>query len=292
MNRLTLASVTGTRSAIHHGASLMGVAVLLSACNGGASIPTSASGNASISGVVYDHALRQLAGAKVEVIDRGPGDISTITDATGRFALSGPFLGATRLRASMEGHVSATATANPSRWIEFHLASRAAVESIAGTYTLTVTADASCGSLPEELRTRTHTATVTFNSVWQLATLNFDVWISGPEFLEGFDSSERFGVELTDDEARFWLGDSHGQPAFVEQLSATTYLAIGGKSSTPVVPGSSSIATSMDGYIEYCVMKSRTDIPVEGYLYHCAPDKALARARCESNNHRLNWDRQ
>ena len=165
-----------------------------------------------------------------------------------------------------------------------------------GEFRLTLTADAACDSLPATLRTRTYTATWTVNPYWHAAETYYDIWISGPTFLQGFDSQERFYVGVTDDDASFRLGSLQGQPAFVEQLSATAYFAIGGSAaaalSSSSSSSSSSFAVSMDGYVEYCVMKSPADDPVEGYLYVCAPDKAQTRVRCESNRHRLNWDRQ
>src|SRR5687767_12383235 len=43
----------------------------------------------------------------------------------------------------------------------------------------------------------------------------------------------------------------------------------------------------MDGYLEYCVMKSPADTPVHGYLHDCAPDTVQTLVRSESNTHRL-----
>ena len=168
----------------------------------------------------------------------------------------------------------------------------AEVGRFSGEFTLTLTADVACDSLPAELRTRTYGATWTPNPYWHAAATYYDIWISGPTFLQGFNSSERFYVDVTDDDASFGLGSLQGQPAFVEQLSATAYFAIGGSAEAALSSSASSFAASMDGYVEYCVMKSPADAPVEGHLYDCAPDKVLTRVRCESNKHRLNWDRQ
>jgi hypothetical protein len=168
----------------------------------------------------------------------------------------------------------------------------APVGRLSGEFALTLTTDAACDSLPIELRTRSYWATWTVNPYWHTPGTYYDIWISGPTFLQGFNSSERFYVSVTDDDANFGLGSLQGQPAFVEQLSATTYFAIGGSAEAALPSSSSSFAASMYGYVEYCVMKSPADVPVDGHLYDCAPDKALARVRCESNRHRLNWDRQ
>jgi len=161
-----------------------------------------------------------------------------------------------------------------------------------GEFTLILTADAACDSLPAHLRTRTYGATWTVNPYWHAPETYYDIQIRGPAFLEGFDSAERFYVGVSDDDASFGIGSRQGQPAFVEQLSATTYFAIGGSAEAALSSAASSLAASMDGYVEYCVMKSPADAPVEGILYDCASDKVLTRVRCESNKHRLNWDRQ
>ena len=74
--------------------------------------------------------------------------------------------------------------------------------------------------------------------------------ISGPPFLGGFNSSERFYVAVTDANASFQLGSELGRPAFVEQLSATEYLAIGGWASASLPASVASFDAFMEGYIE------------------------------------------
>ena len=248
----------------------------------------------SIRGVVYNTAATPLAGARVEVIGGAAIGMSTVTDAAGRFSLVGPFAGATRLRADVAGYLSATITTVPASLnqpLEFHLAPTAVVEAIVGAFTLTVTADVACDTLPAALRRRTYGATVALNPYWQPGTLHFDVSITGPTFLVGFDSSERFYATVADDLARFGLGSAQGQPAFVEQLSPTAYVAIGGSASVALPATVASFTASMDGYVEYCVMKSSADAPVQGYLYDCASERVMTRVRCESNKHRLHWER-
>ena len=163
---------------------------------------------------------------------------------------------------------------------------------LSGEFTLTVTADVACDSLPPELTTRTYTAMLTVNPYWHSPRTYYDVWVSGPTFLADFNSSERFYASDAADEASFGLGSLQGQPAFVEQLSATEYFAIGGSASATLPSAPASFAASMDGYLEYCVMKSPADAPVQGHLYDCALDRVLTRVRCESNKHRLTWDRR
>jgi hypothetical protein len=110
-------------------------------------------------------------------------------------------------------------------------------------------------------------------------------------FLRGFDSAERFYVGATEDAANFGLGSRQGQPAFVEQLSPTAYFAIGGSATASLAASATSFDAAMDGYLEYCVMKSAADVPVQGHLYECASDQVLTRVRCEASTHRLHWHR-
>jgi hypothetical protein len=246
-----------------------------------------------IGGVVYDTTLRPLSGATVEVLDGPQAGTSTIADAKGEFSLSGTFDNATRFRATKEGHVAATSTIALNRRIDFYLAPVVvAAANMTGEYTLTVTADSSCDELPNEVRTRTYGATVTPNTSWHYPdNTHFDVWARGP-FLVGFTSSDRIVMAMAEDHIWFWLGSLRGQPALVEQLSPTTYVAFGGGASASVDTSASSIPASLYGFIDYCVMKSATELPVEGSLYNCAPDRALTRTRCESNEHRLTLTRR
>jgi hypothetical protein len=173
------------------------------------------------------------------------------------------------------------------RQIDFRLVSTVPAASIAGAYTLTVTADAHCADLPAQARTRTYSASVT-GSLWSPTTF-FDVWVSGPSFLSGFDSAERFAISVAGDFVRFRFGSEDGQPVFVERLSKTAYLAIGGASSASIPTLPSSFTAALDGYVEYCEMKAATAVPVQGYLYGCATEQVLTRARCESKDHQVSW---
>ena len=164
---------------------------------------------------------------------------------------------------------------------------------LSGEFTLTLTADVACDSLPRELRIRTYGATLTVNPSWHSPRTYYDVSVTGVKFLDRFDSSERFYVSMADDDAAsFGLGSAQGQPAFVEQLSDTAYFAVGGSASATVPAAASSFAAAMDGYIEYCITKSPADRPVVGGLYVCESDRVLTRVRCESETHSLKWDRR
>ena len=178
--------------------------------------------------------------------------------------------------------------------MDFYLPLPVPPVNMAGEFTLTVAADDACTDLPHEVRTRTYGATLTASTFGLYpANTYLGVWVSGPPFLKDFNSAERFAVTVAGDYVAFWLGGAgNGYPAFVEQLDATTFVAVGGEASTSVAASASTITVPFAGYIDYCVMRSATEPPVNGYLYDCRADQAIAHARCESKSHRLIWDRR
>ena len=129
-----------TRAVIVHAMLLQGLAAAACEDRGSVTGPTATVSvgviaNISINGIVYNTAHRLLEGAKVEVIEGAVEGywchsevrpvpvciVPTVTDGAGRFGFSGQFESVTRLRASMEGYLSATLTIDSS-------ASRGAIE--------------------------------------------------------------------------------------------------------------------------------------------------------------------
>jgi hypothetical protein len=244
-----------------------------------------------VNGLVYDYAFWPVAGASVEVLDGPQAGTSAITDARGVFSLTGTFDDTTRFRAAREGYVAATGTLDPntcascssSRSIYFYLAVLAPAVDIAGDYTLTFIADNTCTALPNELRTRRYVATITPSSSPDPdlpnlpANTAFDVTVSGAPFLENYN---RGLLYVAGDHLKMWIGDV--EPGLVELVAANTYFGIGpvGASASVGTPVST-ISTSLNGWMDYCVLPSAM-----GSSYSCGP-KATAHARCQSNNHRL-----
>ena len=70
---------------------------------------------------------------------------------------------------------------------------------LAGEYTLTVAVDSVCTDLPAELRTCMYPAAVTLSAYSRFGETNFEIFIGGPRFLEGFDRAERFSFEVDHD---------------------------------------------------------------------------------------------
>ena len=246
-------------------------------------------GSGPISGSVRDTAFRPLPGARVEALDGPRAGTTTNADAGGEFAFPGTFDYATRFQASMEGHVAAVATVHPTatnRRIGFSLEVLIPSVNMAGDYTLTITADGACTGLPTEVRTRAYAAVVT-PSGW-LPTY-FEVRLAGAPLLGRYDLSERSSIAVAGEYIALWLGGE--QPALVEQLSPTSYVAFGATASASASGSPVSIATSFKGFIEYCEMTEDTDIPMDGYDYRCDPPRAIAHVRCESQGHQLSLTR-
>lgn len=237
-------------------------------------------------GSVSDTAFRPLAGARVEVVDGADAGMVTIADATGRFSLTGRFDDTTQFRATQGDHVAGIKTLAPccpvTRALYFFLAVPAASVSLAGDYTLTVAADAACTDLPEEVRTRRHTATLASSSAVGIpANSWYGVTFADSPFLTNYGS---FLIGVAGDYLAFNLEESEG-PYLVEELAPNSYVAIGGLASTTANPASSTISASLEGTIEYCELRS----PMGPYYSCIAP---VARARCVSNNHRLTLTRR
>ena len=137
-----------TRAAIVHLLLLQGLAAAACGDRGSvtgpsATVSVGVTAKISISGVVYDTAHRLITGARVEVIEGTVGDwchhhgvqpapvciVDTVTDGSGLFSFEAPtegvtFASVTRLRASMEGYLSATLTVDSTTstsGIEFRL---------------------------------------------------------------------------------------------------------------------------------------------------------------------------
>ena len=206
-------------------------------------------GGMLIKGAVSDTAFRGLARATVEVLDGPHAGLVTTTDGSGQFSLTGVFDEATRFRASADGHVTAMRTlqpfcahCTPTGWIYFALDVPSAPVSLGGDYTLSFVASAACTMLPDDLRTRTFTATLPATSSGLPANAFFRV--GGATLLEGW---EFISLGVAGNYVALWL------ETLVEQIAPNTFLAFGGQAagmvdlshtSTIVLPFQGSIGTA------------------------------------------------
>jgi Carboxypeptidase regulatory-like domain len=243
----------------------------------------------SLSGYVADTAFRAVSGARVEVLDGPQAGLSMLSDAGGHFTYTGTFASPVTFRVSKDGYNSATGTSRVSApggrpWAYVRLSTVDAPADIAGDYTLTFTADASCTSLPADARTRTFAATIaaTPDPLVPAGTL-FRVVIAGAAVVPGNDGFP-VGVAGSFVTLEVWNGEN---PGVVERLAPRTYVGIFGYAGTTVTSSDAPIAAAFDGTIEYCV--ATTDgTPA----YGCTSVQTDRREQCTSKNHRLTLTRR
>lgn len=247
--------------------------------------PPAAATGELINGIVYDTGQRAVSGATVEVIDGPQAGTSTMANDKGEFSLRGTFDDATRFRASKEGHTAAINTlnpycapCNPHRWIYFSLDVLAVPVSVAGDYTLTFIADASCTTLPDEARSRTYAATIT--PAPQRPQTSFEVTVTGASTLAGY---QKGWLSVAGDYVAFGVGDWHGHPGIVEALGRQTYVGFDGSAEGSVEGATlSTISTNFSGLIDYCERTSDMDT-----RYDCTASPGIVHRQCSSKTHRL-----
>jgi Carboxypeptidase regulatory-like domain len=243
----------------------------------------------SIAGYVADTAFRPVAGARVDVLDGPQAGLSMLSDGAGQFTYSGTFASSVTFRVSKDGYVSATGTSRVSApggrpWAYVRLEMIAAPANIAGDYTLTFTADASCTSLPDDARVRTYAVTLaaTTDPLVPAGTL-FSAIIAGAPVLPGNDGFP-IGVAGSFVSLEVWNGEG---PGVVERLAPKTYVDLFGYAGTTVTSSDTPITAAFDGTIEYCV--AATDgTPA----YGCTSVPTDRREQCASKNHRITLTRR
>lgn len=253
----------------------------------------------TVSGKVYDTGHRPLAGARVQVLNGVDAGLSTTADARGQYWLTGSFDGGTLFLATLEGYREAVAPlpepcprCNPPHWVYFYLGSPAAPADIAGRYTLTVIADASCSMLPAEMRTRTYSATIVAEPRQPTPDdTRFVATVEGRSVLPGLGWRD-VAIAVAGDYLDLSLGDLHGQPGVVERVYDNAFFAFGGWGSTNVGAGPvSTITSTFEGAIEYCVLPPGMS-PIADARYACARPHADTHAVCQSRGHQLILRRQ
>jgi hypothetical protein len=144
-------------------------------------------------------------------------------------------------------------------------------------YTLTMTADSACTSLPNEARMRTYTATIvpipgsrtqfraTFSDARFFSTYNRALIATAGNFAS-------FSICISDP------SQSYCFPGIVEQLRETTYVAIEGGAEG--LWDAAGLTARFDGSFQYCPAETG----LTGNQYECL---AGARVQCESHNHQL-----
>ena len=246
--------------------------------------PGSTTSGFSLTGTVKDTAFRELAGARIEIIEGFGIGTSALTDRQGRFFLPGPFFDTITVKASHEGHVAATkvvrhgvGSAAGAEAVYLWLLSTAATADIAGEYLLTLAADDACTQLPDVART----GTVHRNSRSLAGERAAPVpaLLSGGAFYPSLFTSS-FGIGVAGDFARAEMDfDGIG---ITEEIAPLTYLEIDGIADAPVTP--SIISGPLQGWFEYCASSK----PASGSTNNCLVTPIF----CQSSNHRFSLLRQ
>jgi hypothetical protein len=150
--------------------------------------------------------------------------------------------------------------------------------SVAGDYTLTFIADASCTTLPDEARTRTYAATIT--PAPHRPQTSFDVTVTGAPMLAAY---QKGWISVAGDYVAFGVGDWHGHAGIVEELARHTYVGFDGSAEGSVQGATlSTIETNFWGLIDYCEKTSEM-----GANYGCSASPGVVHKQCTSETHRL-----
>ena len=249
----------------------------------------------SVSGKVYDTALRPLAGAMVEVLNGAQAGNVVTTRADGQFGFSGAFDDDTRFRATKDGHEAGVAKlgaycerCNPHHWVYFYLALPVPPANLAGDYTLTVVANDACTMLPAEARSRTYPANIVANATQPTsANTNFHFIPSGASLVSGL-GWEGLWFYVAGNYLEMSIGDLHGQPGLVERMGANTYFGFGGWGTTELgAAGVSTMSMTFDGEVVYCELKPGVAPVDANQRFTCGADQAVSRLACPSRSHRI-----
>jgi Carboxypeptidase regulatory-like domain len=225
------------------------------------------SDSALISGTVADLAFRSLAGVRVEVLDGPQAGTSVVTNSRGEFSLTGVFDDETRFQATKDGYAPSIqvlqpfcAACNPHRWVYFSLDVLTGAVDLAGEYLVTL--NGACPELPNEMRTRTCTASVS-------AARQQTIPLSGATFVKGYDA---LPMGIVSDYVAFWI------EVVVEQVAANAYLTVNALAAANVgaVPAAT-LTFPLDGSIDYCVTS-----PDTGTYEDCYRNRAVKRVQCPS----------
>jgi hypothetical protein len=280
----------------------LGVVLLLaaaSACNdahpslsspGSPSTPTpvtTGSGDRPLLGSVADAAFRPVAGALVDVLDGPLAGAATTSGPDGRFTLTGSFATPWRLRISREGYTSSTVTTGSNGYAPtafVRLDSLTAPVNLAGEYTLTLQIDDSCSALPKNVRTRTYRATIAVVADPEVSPgSSLTLTATAAQFVPTYD---HFAIGVAGRDVGFMV--YHGEDwGLIEQVAPDTFIAIGAEGGS-AVPDSvvSSLNVSLEGSIEYCVLR-----PGTVWNRTCQSSNKVTYESCSSRNSRLTLER-
>jgi hypothetical protein len=259
-----------------------------------ANAPSIAPAGIAVAGKVYDTGYRELAGAVIEVVDGPSAGQQAIADSSGQFALLGNFDENTHFRATKAGHSDGVVKMSPSCvachpnfWIYFYLAVPDAPAALAGDYTLTITADATCAGLPEYARQRSYSVHVAA-APYQPTSQNtvFQATVDGGHFSDRAYDGIWFAV--AGDYIEWSTGDLHGDPGLVDRTAEDSYYSVGAWGHTMLgAGGTASIASTFEGQVTHCVLKPGERLLDASGRATCPAERAITRVVCESTKHQM-----
>lgn len=238
----------------------------------------------ALRGTVFDTAARPVDEARIEAMDGPQAGAVTTSNAQGQFSFSQRFTQGLTLRASKDGYVTDQQSVIPSSsssFATFRLASLTPSIDLAGSYVVTITADAACTNLPPNTVSRSYTATINHSSsrettyIGRLAGATF---ATGPDSPYDYFFAQVFGTFVN---FFFWSLANDEVNGVVEQLVPDAYLGINGEAGAAVE--GASIEVPFSGVFGYCP-GARSSSSV----FACATTPIT----CDSKNHRLTVRRQ
>lgn len=240
--------------------------------------PTSVSPTpSSLSGYVEDTAFGGLVGARVEIIEGAQPGIATVSGAYGRFMLSGVLRDGVRVSASKQGYVTVINEIQIPRSTDvvWQLESTEASADLAGEYSLTLIADATCAGLPDLARKRTYVVALTRDS---RSPFQYAGTLGAATPYRSSNAQVVFGVSGST--VRFEIGEY--EFGFVEDLGSAT-VEIEGAGET-VAHGPSS-AGSFRGAFTYCDGRPQTN-------WNTDSSCPVRPVYCEASSHQFTLTRQ
>jgi hypothetical protein len=259
------------------------------------SAPAPPASGIAVSGKVYDTGNRVISGATVEVMNGPSAGLKVTSVFDGGFNIFGQFDADTQFRATKDGLEAGVKNltpycerCNPHHWIFFALGLPVAPANIAGDYTVTITADPSCATLPGHARQRTYSTTiVALPEQPTAANTRFRAIPSGANIVPN-QAWEGLWLNVAGDYVEVVTGDLHGQPGIIEQTDVNAYFTVDGVAKrTPNSSGASTISLALEAQIAHCELKSGLQPLDANGWFNCPATRAVSSVVCQSSNHQL-----
>jgi hypothetical protein len=220
--------------------------------------PTPSLNEFSLAGTIYDTIRRPLSDVLIQVVEGPRMGASSVSDLAGHYELPGPFVGAVVLKAEKPGFTPVTihhrsAVSGPSHR-DIFLPSPETVE-LAGLWSVTLAATASCKEIPEAIRTRLYMA---HPIGLQYRPHAFDVRLGSDTLFRHWTNTIVASVSGTD--ASFEIPAWDWGVGIAEDLGQSRQLFIWGEGAGSVSP--SSMVGILTGGFEYTDYSGQAPVTV------------------------------